>query len=114
ADIHREKGVELISEDSVEALEGSGRVARVRTKKGRVLDCDLVVAGIGIVPNAELLAAAGAQVDNGVLVDERRRTSPPDLVPAGDVANHLHPIFGRLRVEHWNNGYHHGAAAGRS
>jgi 3-phenylpropionate/trans-cinnamate dioxygenase ferredoxin reductase component len=114
ADIHREKGVELISEDSVDALEGSGRVTRVRTKKGRVLDCDLVVAGIGIVPNAELLAAAGAQVDNGVLVDERCRTSLPDVFAAGDVANHLHPLFGRLRVEHWNNGYQHGAAAARS
>ena len=114
ADIHRQKGVELISEDSVDALEGSGRVARVRTKKGRVFDCDLVVAGIGIVPNAELLAAAGAQVDNGVLVDEHCRTSLPDVFAAGDVASHLHPIFGRLRVEHWNNGYQHGAAAGRS
>jgi 3-phenylpropionate/trans-cinnamate dioxygenase ferredoxin reductase component len=114
ADIHREKGVELISEDSVAALEGADRVARVRTTKGRVIDCDLVVAGIGIQPNAELLAAAGAQVDNGVLVDERCRTSLPDVFAAGDVANHLHPLFGRLRVEHWNNGYQQGGAAARS
>src|SRR6185503_8985663 len=101
AAIHREKGVELITEDSVDALEGSGHVARVRTRKNRVFECDLVVAGIGIVPNAELLAAAGAQVDNGVLVDEYCRTSLPDVFAAGDVTNHLHPIFGRLRVEHW-------------
>ncbi len=114
ADIHREKGVELITEDSVAALEGSGRVERVRTKKNRVFECDLVVAGIGIVPNAELLAAAGAQVDNGVLVDEGCRTSLPDVLAAGDVTNHLHPIFGRLRVEHWNNGYQQGRAAARS
>ena len=113
AAIHREKGVELITEDSVDALEGSGRVARVRTRKNRVFECDLVVAGIGIVPNAELLAAAGAQVDNGVLVDEYCRTSLPDVFAAGDVTNHLHPIFGRLRVEHWNNGYQHGRAAAR-
>src|SRR5437899_1485371 len=114
AGIHRDKGVELITEDSVEAFEGSGRVERVRTRKGRVLECDMVVAGIGIVPNAELLAAAGAQVDNGVLVDARCRTSLPDVFAAGDVANHLHPIFGRLRVEHWNNGYQQGRAAARS
>jgi len=114
ADIHREKGVELITEDSVAALEGAGRVERVRTKKNRVFECDFVVAGIGIVPNTELLAAAGAQVDNGVLVDERCRTSLPDVFAAGDVTNHLHPIFGRLRVEHWNNGYQHGRAAARS
>jgi 3-phenylpropionate/trans-cinnamate dioxygenase ferredoxin reductase component len=114
AGIHREKGVELVLEDSVAALEGSDRVERVRTKKGRVLPCDMVVAGIGIVPNTELLAAAGAQVDNGVLVDEHCRTSLPDVFAAGDVTNHLHPVFGRLRVEHWNNGYQQGQAAARS
>ena len=96
------------------AFEGGGRVERVRTKKGRTLPCDFVVAGIGIVPNAELLAAAGAAVDNGVLVDERCRTTLPDVYAAGDVANHLHPIFGRLRVEHWNNGLQQGRAAARA
>jgi len=114
ADIHRDKGVELITEDSVAALEGSGRVERVRTTKNRVFECDFVVAGIGIVPNTELVAAAGARVDNGVLVDERCGTSLPDVLAAGDVTNHLHPIFGRLRVEHWNNGYQQGRAAARS
>jgi 3-phenylpropionate/trans-cinnamate dioxygenase ferredoxin reductase subunit len=114
AGIHREKGVELVLEDSVAAFEGSGRVERVRTGKGRTLECDLVVAGIGIAPNSELLAAAGAAVDNGVLVDAHCRTSLPDVYAAGDVANHAHPIFGRLRVEHWNNGYQQGRAAART
>ena len=114
AAIHREKGVELVLEDSVAALEGSARVERVRTTTGRVLECDMVVAGIGIVPNTELLAAAGAEVDNGVLVDEHCRTSLPDVFAAGDVTNHLHPVFGRLRVEHWNNGYQQGRAAARA
>jgi 3-phenylpropionate/trans-cinnamate dioxygenase ferredoxin reductase subunit len=113
-DVHRDKGVRLVTEDSVAAFEGAGRVERVRTKKGRVLECDMVVAGIGIVPNTELLAAAGADVDDGVLVDARCRTSLPDVFAAGDVTNHLHPIFGRLRVEHWNNGYQQGRAAARS
>jgi 3-phenylpropionate/trans-cinnamate dioxygenase ferredoxin reductase component len=113
-DIHRDKGVELIVEDGVAAFEGTDRVARVRTKKGRVLECDLVVIGIGISPNVELLAAAGAGVDNGILVDEHCRTTLPDVYAAGDVANHMHPLFGRLRVEHWNHGERHGRAAGRS
>ena len=114
ADIHREKGVTQILEDSVAAYEGAGRVEQVRTKNGRALPCDLVVAGIGIVPNVELLAAAGAAVDDGVLVDERCRTSLPDVYAAGDVANHLHPLFGRLRVEHWNNALQQGRAAARA
>jgi 3-phenylpropionate/trans-cinnamate dioxygenase ferredoxin reductase subunit len=114
AAIHRDHGVELVLGDSVAAFEGAGRVERVRTGKGRVLPCDFVVAGIGIVPNQELLAEAGAQVDNGVLVDAQCRTSLPDVYAAGDVANHQHPLFGRLRVEHWNNGLHHGQAAARA
>src|SRR5437016_1615278 len=114
AAIHREKGVELVLGDSVAAFEGLGRVERVRATSGRLIECDFVVAGIGIVPNIELLAAAGARVDNGVLVDEHCRTSLPDVYAAGDVTNHLHPIFGRLRVEHWNNGYQQGRAAARS
>jgi 3-phenylpropionate/trans-cinnamate dioxygenase ferredoxin reductase subunit len=114
AGIHRDKGVELVLGDGVAALEGRDRVERVRTKKGRVLECDFVVAGVGVAPNAELLAAAGAGVDNGILVDEHCRTSLPDVYAAGDVANHMHPLFGRLRVEHWNHGDRHGRAAGRA
>ena len=114
AGIHRDKGVELLLEDSVAAIEGAGRAERVRTRKGRVVDCDLVVAGIGIVPNSEILAEAGAATDNGVLVDEKCRTALADVYAAGDVANHLHPIFGRVRVEHWNNAQRQGRAAARS
>ena len=114
ASVHRDKGVRLVLEDSVAAFEGAGRVERVRTRKGQLLPCDLVIAGIGIVPNSELVAAAGGAVDNGVLVDERCRTSLPEIYAAGDVANHLHPIFGRLRVEHWNNADRQGAFAARS
>ena len=113
-EIHHDKGVELVLDDGVSAFEGDGRVERVRTKKGRVLEADLVVAGIGIVPNVELLVSAGAGVDNGILVDEHCRTSLPDVWAAGDVANHMHPLFGRLRVEHWNHGDRHGRAAARA
>jgi 3-phenylpropionate/trans-cinnamate dioxygenase ferredoxin reductase subunit len=113
-DIHRDHGVELVLEDAVAAFEGADRVERVRTRQGRILEADMVVAGIGIVPAAELLAAAGAEVEDGVLVDARCRTSLPDVFAAGDVTNHLHPVFGRLRVEHWNNAYRQGQAAARS
>ena len=114
AGIHRDHGVDLVLQDSVAALEGADRVGRVRTTRGRLIECDLVVAGVGIVPNVELLAAAGATVDNGVLVDASCRTSLPSVYAAGDVANHLHPIFGRLRVEHWNNAFQQGRFAART
>jgi 3-phenylpropionate/trans-cinnamate dioxygenase ferredoxin reductase subunit len=73
-----------------------------------------VVIGVGITPDSELLELAGAAMENGVLVDELCRTSLPDVYAAGDLANHQHPIFGRIRVEHFNNGAHQGRAAALS
>ena len=71
----------------------------------------VAVAGVGIEPDVP--AAAVAQ-ENGILADELCRASAPDVYVAGDVANHLHPLFGRIRVEHFNNAEKQGAAAARS
>jgi 3-phenylpropionate/trans-cinnamate dioxygenase ferredoxin reductase subunit len=51
---------------------------------------------------------------NGILVDDLCRSTAADIYAAGDVANHLHPVLGRLRVEHYNSAEHHGATAARS
>jgi 3-phenylpropionate/trans-cinnamate dioxygenase ferredoxin reductase subunit len=113
--IHRDRGVRYHFEDGVERFEGDSRVERVVTTTGRRLDCDFVVVGVGIQPNVEWLEGSGVQVDNGVLVDERCRTSVEGVYAAGDVANHVHPLFKRrLRVEHWDNALKQGAAAARS
>src|SRR5215469_13511493 len=114
AGVHREHGVELVLDDPVAALEGNGRVERVRTAGGRLIPCDFAVVGIGISPNSELLGAAGAAAGNGVLVEEWCRTSLPDGYAAGDITNHQHRVFGRLRVEHWNNAFQQGRAAALS
>jgi 3-phenylpropionate/trans-cinnamate dioxygenase ferredoxin reductase subunit len=74
----------------------------------------MVVMGVGIVPNVELATAAGIGVENGILVDPYCRTDASGVFAAGDVANHLHPIFGRLRVEHFNNAEKMGRAAART
>lgn len=112
--LHRAHDVELRLGEGVERFEGDGRVGRVVTSSGRLLECDLVVAGIGIQPDVDLLEAAGAEVSDGVLVDDRCRTSLPDVYAAGDIANHDHPVFGRIRVEHWNNADRQGRLAAAS
>ena len=84
------------------------------TTDGNRVACDFAVAGVGITPNLQAVAGSPVAQENGVLVDELCRTSAPDVYAAGDVANHLHPVFGRIRVEHYNNGEKQGAAAGRS
>ena len=114
AAIHREKGVELVPNDSVIAFLGDGRVERIQTRGGRLLECDFAVVGVGIEPADDIARKSGIETENGILVDEQCRTSAIDVYAAGDVANHLHPVFGRLRVEHYNNAERHGRAAARS
>ena len=82
---------------------------------GTELAADLVVVGVGVTPNVELARSGGLAVDDGVVVDEHLRTSDPDIVAAGDVANAYHPVLGRqLRVEHWANALHQPAVAART
>jgi 3-phenylpropionate/trans-cinnamate dioxygenase ferredoxin reductase component len=114
AAIHQEKGVELLLDDRVVAFTGDAHVEHVVTSRGATLLCDFAVTGTGIEPTVELARKSGIPIDNGVIVDERCRTDAADVYAAGDVANHLHPIFGRLRVEHFNNAERQGRAAARS
>jgi 3-phenylpropionate/trans-cinnamate dioxygenase ferredoxin reductase subunit len=114
AAIHRANGVELCAEDRVVAFEGSGRLRAAVTAGGKRIACDFAVAGIGVEPELPTFAGSPLAVSNGVLVDERCRASAPDIYAAGDVANHLHPVFGRVRVEHYNNAEKQGRAAAKS
>ena len=115
ADLHRANGVRIVFEDTVAAFEGSTRVSTVVTKAGRRLDCDFVVAGIGVEPAVDMLEGSGIHVDNGVVVDAYCETNVSGIYAAGDVANHHHPIFDRrIRVEHWQNAMKQGAAAARN
>jgi 3-phenylpropionate/trans-cinnamate dioxygenase ferredoxin reductase subunit len=113
-EIHRGKGVELRAGDEVASFEGSGRVSAVVTADGTRLPCDFVVAGVGIVPEVPAVTGGSLDIDNGILTDERCRTSLPDVWAAGDVANQLHPLFGRVRVEHYNNAEKQGQDVARS
>jgi 3-phenylpropionate/trans-cinnamate dioxygenase ferredoxin reductase component len=112
--IHSEHGVELRSENQVTGFEGNDRVEAVVTADGVRVACDFVVVGVGIEPEIPTFAGQVVAQSNGVLVDESCRASAPDVYAAGDVANHLHPVFGRVRVEHYNNGEQMGRAAARS
>jgi 3-phenylpropionate/trans-cinnamate dioxygenase ferredoxin reductase subunit len=116
ARLHRDHGVELLTDTVVREIRGSGgRATTVVTDGHAGLPADLVVVGVGVVPDSRLAAAAGLEVDNGVVVDEALRSSAPDVHAAGDVAAAFHPLYGRhVRVEHWANALHQGPAAARS
>ena len=93
--IHRANGVAFVLGAMAERFEGDAHAAGVSTNLGRV-EADFILAGIGIVPNCELAAAAGLACDNGIVVDEYGVTSDPDIFAAGDCTNH--PGFAGVRV----------------
>jgi len=114
-DVHVQHGVEMLLGQGVEAFEGDGSMARVRTSAGKVVECDFAVVGIGITPRTGLAADAGVAVDNGVVTNERLETSAPGVFAAGDVASGWHPFYEQhIRVEHWANALNQGPAAARA
>lgn len=105
-------GVETIFNASVASIEGKERVSGVTLSDGRRIETSAVVVGVGAAPDVALAQAAGLQVDDGVVVDERLRTSVPEIYAAGDVARFPGVAGRRIRVEHFDNAYTSGATAG--
>lgn len=115
ADVHTSRGVVFRFGDTVDEIRGDGRVSGVRTSSGETVDADLVIVGVGVQPDVALAEAAGLDVDDGVVCNERLQTSDPDVFAAGDVANWFNPLLGyRLRVEHWANAHDGGITVARS
>ena len=109
AELHRRHGVDLRTSTGVDSIDGSGPFTV--TAGGEELEADLVLMGVGAVPNTELAEAAGLTVDNGVLVDEHFATSDPDVLAIGDVARASNTALGEpIRVEHWDNAIRQGDA----
>ncbi len=112
AELHRGHGVDLHTGVSITAIEGRDAVTGVRVGD-TVVPADLVLVGVGAIPNAELAHEAGLQVDNGILVDDQLRARP-DVLAVGDVANAENTLLGaRLRVEHVDNANRQGRLAAK-
>ncbi len=107
ADLHREHGVDLrtgVTVSAIESAAGSHKVGAVVLGDGTSIPADVVLVGIGAIPNTDLAVIAGLELDNGVVVDAQGRSSDPDIFAVGDVANAETPALGqRVRVEHWAN-----------
>jgi 3-phenylpropionate/trans-cinnamate dioxygenase ferredoxin reductase subunit len=119
ADLHVEHQVDLRCGGAVSAFrprkDDASRVGAVVLTGGDEIAADVVVVGVGVTPDDHLAHAGGLDVGNGILVDERLRTSDPDVFAAGDVANAYHPgLRRRIRVEHWATALKQGPAAARA
>jgi 3-phenylpropionate/trans-cinnamate dioxygenase ferredoxin reductase component len=112
--LHLDHGVDLRCGTKVAGFEGNSRVEAVRLDGGKTVPADLVVVGIGVIPETGWLASSGLTIDNGVLCDATLATSAPRVVAAGDVARWPNLLFGEtMRIEHWTNAIDQGAAAAR-
>jgi NADPH-dependent 2,4-dienoyl-CoA reductase/sulfur reductase-like enzyme len=114
AALHFDHGVDLRCGVTVAGFEGDGRVTGVRLGDGSTVEADVVVVGIGVVPETGWLESSGLTLDNGVVCDATCATSAPGVVAAGDIARWPNNLFGEtMRVEHWSNAVEQGAAAAR-
>lgn len=109
--LHREEGVAVHTGVAVQGFEGEGRVERVVCEATRI-PADLVVVGVGALPNVELAQAAGLATTNGIDVDAKCRTEDPAIYAIGDCTNQYHPLLDRrLRLESVHNALEQGRMA---
>ncbi len=112
---YEEKGVHVITEDQLDSLDRTNTRFKVRTKGGKRISVDGLVAGIGIRPETYIAESAGLLVDNGIKVNELLQTSDPDIYAAGDVANFYNAALDKhIRFEHEDNANRMGMLAGRN
>ena len=112
--LHLDHGVDLRCGRTVAGFEGNGHVEAVRLDGGETVPADVVVVGIGVIPETGWLVSSGLALDNGVVCDATLATAAPGVVAAGDVARWPNVLFGEtMRIEHWTNAIDQGAAAAR-
>jgi NADPH-dependent 2,4-dienoyl-CoA reductase/sulfur reductase-like enzyme len=112
---YQARGVRFIKGAKLKELRGDAAVTSAVLADGQAIPCEMVVAGIGVLPVTEILANSGIELGNGVMVNEYLESSRPDVYAAGDVANYQDVLFGkRRRVEHWDNAVSQGQYCGRA
>lgn len=110
-----EHGVAVHGGEELEAFEGDGRVKAVLAKGGLAIECDTVVVGAGVRPDAMLAQRAGLEVDDGIVCDSKLQTSAEGIYAAGDCCSYDSVVHGRrLRVEHWDVAMQQGMHAARN
>lgn len=109
-----DRGVRLLTDETVSGGELADDRVGIRVGDGTLVEAGAVVVGVGVAPNVGLAEAVGIDTDNGIVVDDRLRTSAPDVYAAGDVASYDDALLGRRRVEHVDNAEAMGKKAGRN
>jgi 3-phenylpropionate/trans-cinnamate dioxygenase ferredoxin reductase subunit len=111
---HEERGVAFRFSTAIDGISKAGEAVEVVLGSGERLPADLVVVGVGAVPNTELASTAGLACNDGIIVDAFGRTSDPNIYAVGDVTRHFNPVLERnLRLESWQNAQNQGIAVAK-
>ena len=101
---HRRNGVNLLLGTAIRGFSGNGHVESVDLQNGEKFESDVVLVGIGVLPNIEIAAQADLSIDDGIVVDDRCQTEDPAIFAVGDCTNHPNALMGkRLRLESVHN-----------
>lgn len=112
---YAERGVLFAKNTKVVELKGAGAAKSAVLQNGKVLSCDMVVAGIGVTPTTDPLVESGFELRDGVVVNEYLETNKADIYAAGDVANYYDVLFDKQRrAEHWDNAVSQGQHCARA
>jgi NAD(P)H-nitrite reductase large subunit len=111
---YRRRGARVVTGDVAARIERRDGAFVTTTREGERIESELVIAGLGIYPEADLAHGAGLATDPDITVDRFLRTSHPDIYAAGDNASFPYESLGRTRIEHWDNALSQGAHAGRT
>ncbi len=110
-----EKGVRILAQDQPVSFERRGDRFLTRTTNGESIESDIVIVGVGVVPELELAQSGGLEAGNGIVVNEFLQTSNPDIYAAGDNAFFPYAALGQsMRIEHWDHALVQGKWAGRN
>jgi len=110
---HVEAGVKLLFNSKITEINGEGEGVTLTLSEGEAIKADLLIVGIGAIPNTDLAGAAGLEIDNGIAVDAMLRTSDEAVFAAGDCASYPLPLYDnrRVRLESWRNAQEQGVLA---
>ena len=112
---YAEKGVRIMADDKPVSFSKNGGKFITRTGKGETIESDIVIVGVGVIPEMELARSGGLEVGNGIVVNEYLETSRPDIYAAGDNAFFPYRALGQpMRIEHWDHALNQGRWAGRN
>ncbi len=113
---HRDAGVDVRCSIGLEQIIGGDGQIQVTLTGGEVISAQVLVVGVGAVPDTALAEQAGLEIENGIRVNARLQTSDPRIFAAGDCASFPHPVFGgaRMRLESWRNARDQAVTAARN